>query len=620
VTNFTKSHKKVQPETLKDIAHVYMGVSPRDMHVGSKIAKPKKASTTKSQIDCWAVSLVCLDQDGAGLLPDKMERALIKESLVRHRSEQRPNFNLTINDILLSNRGNYRVIGPLIAEQRYGIKEMATPWVPAMTMMLIRMKKGYEHEAERLCFFLKSETARDMLFSGVPANKAGQQILTKGRLEDMKLPVKFFDFDAFHFFAVEEWRKEALQLRQRITKLADLRTIRAAWRHIESPFEWNFEKDEGLCDLLEEEYGSDGFAGVAALYDAVLTYPPTFPDKFIEWAKPRLAGSNIINALGVAHPISRHLSKVADTRIEIEQICPSIFELLADLASKSGHVGMIGEVSGDLVARLASDAKAEKNEITNLKIWSPRSNDIKIASERAQLIKRDFRVESDHKPRVGLLSEDDEFDYYHTIFGFVSDSSMSDAKQPIDGVSWQDTLRLLRSKGGRLVVTGNAKDIWEMCQGRGNAHLINHLEAAVLLPTVLLGSRPAQRVVALFSNKVGDEVLLIDASLAKSPNDAIVITPSVREAICSQLSGATGQLPSVRRKRQSFPYHKPWSGFMQLMERGDDLKGYSVESLTDELEWLEARLAELSEKEAKFAGEVILPVEVNPRRRPPLGD
>ena len=620
MTNFTKSPKIVQPKTLKDIAHVYMGVGPRDMHVGSKAANPNKPSTTKSRVACWAVSLACLDQDGAGLLPEKMERAVIKESLVRQRSEQRPNFNLTINDILLSNRGNYRVIGPLSLEQRYGIKEDSIPWIPGMTMMLVRMKKGHEGEADRLSLFLKSETVRAALFSGIKANKVGQLILTKASIENIQLPSKFFDFDTRSFFVVESRRIEALNIRQRVAKLSDLRTMRAAWRHIESPFEWNFEKDEGLRDILESEYGSHGFEGVAALYNAVSTFPPIFSDKFVEWAKPRLAGSNIISAMGVAHPISRHLARMADVRIEIEHLCPSVIELLADMASKSCHVGMIGEISGDLVARLAADSKADKNEITNLKIWSPRHNDIKIASERAGLVRHEFRIESSDKPRVQLLSDDNEFNHYHTIFGYVTESSISDAKQPMDGVAWSDTLRLLRNKGGRLVVAGDAKDIWALCIGKGNGHLISHLEAAILLPTTLIRSRPVQKVVAVFSYEQRKEVTLIDASLAKSSNDTILLDHSIRSSICSQLNGGSGVLPSVLRKQKTLTDFKAWPGFMKLMGKDDDLKAYSVESLTDELDWLEVRLSELSQQEKEFARDVIAPEEVTPRRRPPLGE
>jgi hypothetical protein len=606
---------------LKDIAHVYMGVGPRDIYIASKRAKPNKATKAKSLIDCWAVSLACLDQDGAGLLPDKMEKAVIKESLVRQRSEQRPNFNLTINDILLSNRGNYRVIGPLSPEQRYGIKEAGMPWIPGMTMMLIRMKKGYEGEADRLSLFLKSETVRAALFSGIKPNKVGQLILTKGCIENIKLPSRFFDFDTRNFFVVESRRIEALNIRHRIAKLSDLRTMRAAWRHIESPFEWNFEKDEGLRDILESEYGSHGFDGVAALYDAASAYQPTFSDKFVEWAKPRLAGSNIISAMGVAHPISRNLARMADVRIEIEHLCPSVIELLADIAAKSCHVGMIGEISGDLVARLAADSKAHKNEITNLKIWSPRHNDIKIASERAGLVRHEFRIESSDKPRVQLLSQDNEFNQYHTIFGYVTDSSLSDAKQPMDGVAWSDTLRLLRSKGGRLVVTGDAKHIWALCIGKGNNRLISYLEAAILLPTTLIGSRPVQKVVAVFNSEQRQETTLIDASLAKSSNGSILLDHSIRSSICSQLNGGSGALPSAHRKQKTLTdFKEAWPGFMKLMGKDDDLKAYSVESLTDELEWLELRLAELSKQETEFARDVIAPEEVTPRRRTPLGD
>lgn len=610
----------MQPKTLKDIAHVYMGVGPRDMHIVSKTAKPSKASNAKSPVDCWAVSLACLDQDGAGLLPDKMEKAVIKESLVRQRSEQRPNFNLTINDILLSNRGNYRVIGPLSNEQRYGIKENGMPWVPGMTMMLVRMKKGHEGQADRLSLFLKSETVRAALFSGIKANKVGQLILTKGSIENIQLPPKFFDFDTRNFFVVESRRIEALNIRQRVAKLSDLRTMRAAWRHIESPFEWNFEKDGGLTDILESEYGSHGFEGVAALYDAVSSFPPTFSDKFIEWAKPRLEGSNIIAAMGVAHPISRHLARMADVRIEIEHLCPSVIELLADMAVKSCHVGMIGEISGDLAARLAADSKAHKNEITNLKIWSPRRNDIKIASERTQLVGPDFRIESAEKPRVHLLSQDNEFNFYHTLFGFITESSISDAKQAMDGVSWHYTLKLLRNKGGRLIVTGDAKDIWELCQGKGNAQLISNLEAAVLLPTTLIRSRPVQKVVALFGYEQSKEFVLIDASLARPSKATTLLDHDLRKTICAQLNGDDGNLPIVRRNQRTLSDFKTWPGFMKLMGKDDDLKAYSVESLTDELEWLELRLEELSKQETEFARDVIAPEEVTPRRRTPLGD
>jgi hypothetical protein len=59
---------------------------------------------------------------------------------------------------------------------------------------------------------------------------------------------------------------------------------------------------------------------------------------------------------------------------------------------------------------------------------------------------------------------------------------------------------------------------------------------------------------------------------------------------------------------------------MKLMGKDDDLKAYSVESLTDELDWLEVRLSELSQQEKEFARDVIAPEEVTPRRRPPLGE
>jgi hypothetical protein len=617
VTNFNKSLKIVQPKTLKDIAYVYIGVGTRDMHVGSKAIKPVKPTGSKALVDCWAVSLACLDHEGAGLLPDKMERAVIKESLLKQRSEQRPSFNLTTNDILLSNRGNYRVVGPLSNEQRYGIKELGMPWVPGMTMMLIRMKEGYELEASRLSLFLKSETARDALFLGIKENKVGQQIFTKARVESLQLPLKFFDHIAWHFVAVEERRIEALRIRQRIAKLADLRTTRAAWRHIESPLEWNFEKDEGLRECLKAEYGADGFDSVVALYEGISKFPPVFPPKFIEWAAPRLMGSNVISAMGLAHPISRRLAHEADSRIDIEHLCPSVIELLADIGAKGSHVGMVGEISGDLVARLAAGAKAEENEITDLKIWSPREHDITIASERARLVKHDFRVKGAEKPEVYSLSGEDECDYYHTLFCFVSDSSMSDVKQPMPGVSWQDVLRLLLSKSGRLVLMGDAKDIWALFQGEGNAPLVSHLEAAVLLPTALMRSRPVQKVVAIFGKNVRDEAILVDASLARSESDGMLLSADVRGAVCSQLSGMVGALPFARRARREFLEYKSWPGFLELMGRSSDLKAYSVESLTDELDWLEGRLSVLSKLERNFALDTIPPEEVTPRQHRP---
>ena len=604
----------MQPKTLKDIAYVYIGIGPRDMHVGSKAIKPMSRANSKALVDCWAISLACLDHEGAGLLPDKMERAVIKESLLRQRSEQRPSFNLTINDILLSNRGNYRVVGPVSIEQRYGVKEVSVPWVPGMTMMLIRMKEGYEREASRLSLFLKSETARDALFLGIKENKVGQQIFTKARVENLQLPTKFFDHVAQHFFRVEEHRIEALRIRQRIAKLADLRTTRAAWRHIESPLEWSFEKDEGLQECLKAEYGTDGSDSVVALYEGISKSPPVFPAKFIEWAKPRLKGSNVISAMGLAHPISRRLAHVAHSRIDIEHLCPSVIELLADIGAKGSHVGMVGEISGDLVARLAAGAKAEENEIMDLKIWSPRGHDITIASERARLVKHDFRVKGAEKPEVSSLSGEDECDYYHTLFCFVSDSSISDVKQPMPGVSWQDVQRLLFSKSGRLVLTGDAKDIWGMFQGEGNAPLVSHLEAAVLLPTALMRSRPVQKVIAIFSKNVRDEALLVDASLAGSESDGWLLSSDVRRAVCSQLSGIVGALPVARRALREFLKYKSWPGFPEIMGRSSDLKAYSVESLTDELDWLEGRLSVLSKLERTFALSTRPPEEVTPRR------
>jgi hypothetical protein len=190
----------------------------------------------------------------------------------------------------------------------------------------------------------------------------------------------------------------------------------------------------------------------------------------------------------------------------------------------------------------------------------------------------------------------------------------------MDGVSWHDTLNLLRNKGGRLVVAGDTKDIWELCQGKGNGHLISHLETAVLLPTTLIRSRPVQKVVALFGYEQSKEVVFIDASLARSSQATTLLDHDLRKTICAQLNGDSGNLPTVRRNQRSLSDFKTWPGFMKLMGKDDDLKAYSVESLTDELEWLELRLAELSKQETEFARDVIAPEEVTQRRRTPLGD
>ena len=186
------------------------------------------------------------------IIPAKMERATIKETLLAERSEQRPSYNLGINDILISNRGHYRVVGPIMPDHRYGVKEdAAMPWVPSMTIVLVRMRKEYEEHAERLAWFLGSEGTKKALFGRLKPAKNGQLVLTKDKLEELELPDKFLDFDIRYFAGLRDRMNEGIQLRRRIAEMRADRTSKAIWRNLENPASYGFDSlDQDLPSAL----------------------------------------------------------------------------------------------------------------------------------------------------------------------------------------------------------------------------------------------------------------------------------------------------------------------------------------------------------------------------------
>lgn len=603
---------------LKHIAHVYMGVSPRDLKPSKEGAALPVAKQSKGQRECWAVTLACLDHDTGLIVSGKMERATIKETLVTERSEQRPSYNLGINDILISNRGNYRVVGPIMPEHRYGVKEDATmPWVPSMTIVLVRMRKEYEAHAERLAWFLGSEGTKKALFGRLKPAKNGQLVLTKDKLEELELPDKFLDFDIRYFAGLRDRMNEGIQLRRRIAEMRADRTSKAIWRNLENPASYDFDSwDKDLPSALgcSDEVSPET---IVKLYGEAGMVPPVFTDKFLGWAKRHLNGRKLMEALGPGHYISRKLARAAAVQaLGLDQACPSLVRFLAEFAKDSAHVGMIGEVSGELLSTMALLAKRD-GEMTNLAMWSENGSQMKVAAERVRFSNPDVRVEVSGGPRL-YLSEKPETGYYHAVFALLSDSSASDFERPIKGVMWQDAMNLVR-KNGMLVVLGDPSDIWKLGL-KSNATLAQYLDVIVQLPGALFGSRISQKVMAVFRHAASkDDVRIIDVTGASFPGAPEMLPESIRTNILQQMDEGKGPFVEAPVRRTKIQRYSSWPGVLELMGRSGDLISYTAESLGEELCWREARLEELKQREDEEAVRVIPPDIVTPPPTKPNG-
>ena len=595
-----------------------MGVSPRDLKPSRGGSALPVAKQSKGQRECWAVTLACLDQDTGMIIPAKMERATIKETLLAERSEQRPSYNLGINDILISNRGHYRVVGPIMPDHRYGVKEdAAMPWVPSMTIVLVRMRKEYEEHAERLAWFLGSEGTKKALFGRLKPAKNGQLVLTKDKLEELELPDKFLDFDIRYFAGLRDRMNEGIQLRRRIAEMRADRTSKAIWRNLENPASYGFDSlDQDLPSALgcSDEVSADK---IVKLYGDAGMVPPVFTDEFLGWAKRHLNGRKLMEALGPGHYISRKLARAADVQaLGLDQACPSLVRFLAEFAKDSTHVGMIGEVSGELLSTMALLAKRD-GEMTNLAIWSENGNQMKVAAERVRFSNPDVRVEVSCGPRL-YLSDKPETGYYHAVFALLSNSSASDFERPMKVVTWQDAMNLVR-KNGMLVVLGDPDDIWKLGL-KGNSSLAQYLDVIVQLPGALFGSRISQKVMAVFRHAASkDDVRIIDVTGASFPGAPEMLPESIRTNILQQMDEGKGPFVEAPVRRTKIQRYSSWPGVHELMGRSGDLIPYTAESLGEELCWREARLEELKQREDEEAVRVIPPDIVTPPPTKPKG-
>jgi len=610
----------VSRNKLKDIAHVYMGVSPRDL-------KPKKgrpatsagaSRQSKGMRECWVVSLACLDHDKGVLIPEKMERATIKETLLHERSEQRPNYNLDINDILISNRGNYRVVGPIEPEQRYGVKDdHSMAWVPSMTIVLIRMRKEYREHAERLAWFLGSDRTRRALFDDLRPAKNGQLVLTKDKLEDLELPDKFLDFDSRYFSGARTRMNEAMQLRRRIADMRADRTTKAMWRNLERPASYEFDSQDAALPAALGCAGEVSADTIVRLYSDAGKLPPALTESFINWAKPHLNGKKLLDAMGPGHYVSRKLAIAAGVQaLGLDQACPSLPRLLAEVGVQSAHVGMIGEVSGELLSTLALLSRKD-GEMTDLSIWSSNADQLNVAAERVHFSNSNVRVKVASKPEL-YLSEKSEVGYYHAVYALLSDSSACDVERPMEGLNWQDVLNLVR-KNGMLIVLGAPSDIWGLGL-KDNAPLAQYLDTLVQLPGALFGSRITQKILAVFRHSPAkDAVRIINATGVSAPGEVELLTESSRYDILRQLNKKGETFAEVAASRSTIRGYSEWPGVHELMGKSTDLTPYTVESLGEELRWRESRLEKLKQEEDAAVARVIPPEIVTRRPVKPAG-
>jgi hypothetical protein len=277
---------------------------------------------------------------------------------------------------------------------------------------------------------------------------------------------------------------------------------------------------------------------------------------------------------------------------------------------------MLGEVSGELLSTLAQQSRRD-GEMTDLSIWSSETGQMQVATERVRFSNPGVRIKAAAKPAL-CLSENREIDYYHAVYALLSDSSACDINRPMEGLNWQDALNLVR-KNGMLIVLGAPEDIWGVGL-KSNSPLAQHLETLIQLPGALFGSRITQKTLAIFRHSPPKGVVrIINATGASAPGEAELLTEAVRSDILLQLNQKGSVYAEVAASRSKIQGYPEWPGVHELMGQAADLTPYTVESIGEELRWLEGRLEKLKQEEDKAAARVIPPEIVTPRPVKPTG-
>ncbi len=219
--------KQSKQLTLGDVAYVFQGIGTRDLKLGQEPGKDFVA--------CWAVGASAIDGTAAKLNRAQYVPATISKRLVDNPLRGSGQMaKLEGRDILIANRGNYKVsnlVGLVDPGETY---PDCTRVYPAATVLVVRPKEKYEWPW-RLLALLDSSQVRDRLLKSASGIDGEGRVITKSDLEALPLPPNYHTL-AEQFHNKTRGNLERLEvLDARLSKLRRAEIQAKVWRELHAP-------------------------------------------------------------------------------------------------------------------------------------------------------------------------------------------------------------------------------------------------------------------------------------------------------------------------------------------------------------------------------------------------
>lgn len=228
--------------TLGDVAYVYQGVGTRDLKLGQEPGE--------GFVACWAVGASAINATSSKLDRSQYVRAAISKRLVDNPLRGSGQMaKLQGQEILIANRGNYKVSNLVGASDPTEWYHEYMPVFPAATVLVVRPKEKHEWPC-RLLAFLDSPYVREQLLKTASGKDGEGRVITKADLEGLALPPNYLQLGGqFHPKSRENLeRLEKLDLR--LSKLRRAEIQARIRRELYSPHE--FPKIPVLSDEAAE--------------------------------------------------------------------------------------------------------------------------------------------------------------------------------------------------------------------------------------------------------------------------------------------------------------------------------------------------------------------------------
>lgn len=213
--------------TLGDVAYVYQGIGTRDLKLGQEPGE--------GFVACWAVGASAINATSSKLDRSQYVRAAISKRLVDNALRGSGQMaKLQGQEILIANRGNYKVSNLVGLDDRQESHHEGLPVYPAATILVVRPKEKYEWPW-RLMAFLDSPQTREILLRSASGADGEGRVITKADLEALPLPPNYLTIDE-RFHAKTRASLERLEeLDVRLSKLRRAEVQTKAWRELHAP-------------------------------------------------------------------------------------------------------------------------------------------------------------------------------------------------------------------------------------------------------------------------------------------------------------------------------------------------------------------------------------------------